>query len=200
MTGKDVSPETSANLLSTIEDRCRIPWLHGAVRLKLDVAVPVVAIPGGILLASVSLVWTIIVTIVLPLFLLLFHRAWTRNPGNRRTRVFYIWGLTSLIVTYYIFVLAIGFREILLWEALLESTLFVLTLYTLYHARKSPGVLKRSLLIEQQQLLLWRRQWKLQTMASEVTNGGWISLFYSFVFCFLPKSFSENRNVNLIVP
>lgn len=171
---KDISPEMSEKLLTTIEDRCRIPWLAGAIQIKLDIVLPILAVPGGILLASVSFFWTVIVTVVLPLLLLSFYRVWTQRLGHRRTSLFYIWGVTSLVVTFYIFVLAVTYREILLWEMLLETTLFMLTLYALYHARKSPGIVKRSL-IEKQQMLHLRRQWKFQTLAGNISNSGCVS-------------------------
>ncbi|KAK2190597.1 hypothetical protein NP493_75g09010 [Ridgeia piscesae] len=169
LTCKDVSPESSQKLIATIEDRCRLPWLYGAIQIKLDVVLPMLAVPSGLLLASVSLFWTVVAAVIFPTLLLLFYRVWTRQLRHRRSQLFYIWGVTSLVITYYIFLLVVSYREILAWEMLLESSLFMLTLCALYHARKSPGVMTQSL-VKKQQRQPWKNQWHFQPLDGNISR------------------------------
>ena len=171
LTCKDVSPESSQKLMATIEDRCRLPWLYGAIQIKMDVVLPMLAVPGGLLLASVSLFWTVVAAVIFPLLLMLFYRVWTRQLRHRRSQLFYIWGVTSLVVTYYIFLVVVSYREILAWEMLLESSLFMLTLSALYHARKSPGIMTQSL-VKKQQRQPWKNQWQFQPLDGNTSSNG----------------------------
>ena len=170
LTCKDVSPESSQKLMATVEDRCRLPWLYGAIQIKLDVVLPMLAVPSGLLLASVSLFWTVVTAVIFPPVLLLFYRVWTRQLRHRRSQLFYIWGVTSLVVTYYIFLVVVSYREILAWEMLLESSLFMLTLSTLYHARKTPGVMTQSL-VKKQQRQPWKNQWNFQPLDGNTSGN-----------------------------
>ena len=131
-------------MFSTIEDRCRLPWCggKGALRVPLDVAFPIVTIPFAMILASVGAFWTKFVLIGLPLLLLLFYRNWVRRHNRKRTQLFFVWGLMSVIQMYFTYVtVVIGFREVLLWETMLLTTMFGAMLFALFQVKKNPGVI-----------------------------------------------------------
>ena len=80
----------------------------------------------------------------MPTGLFLFYRAWMRKTNKTRTQVFYIWGVSSCCLMFFIFqMFVIPYREILLWENLLLSTMFGLMMYSLYFARGDPGNLPK---------------------------------------------------------
>ena len=113
--------------------------------MKLDIAVPATVIPGCILFSTLSFPCTVLGLTALPCLLFSFHRLWSKAPGRKRSRLFYTWGLLSTLMMFYTFeFIVVGFREILLWENLTLVTLFVFMMFALYHAKKDPGVLRRS--------------------------------------------------------
>lgn len=144
LTCKGVPVTTMDRLLNTLADRCRLPSLtgRGAVKVRIDVITPVVVIPCCLLFASLGPVATVISFLFMPVFVLLFYQVW-RRQGNRRTSFFFAWGLTSVICCYLVFqVLVVAFREVLLWEILLQFTSTALMLYMLYKTKGNPGFLR----------------------------------------------------------
>ena len=71
-----------------------------------------------------------------------FYRTWRRRRrGGRRTRVFFVFGMTSISVMYYTFItVVVAFREVFLWEILLLTTMFVAMIYFIIQARRDPGI------------------------------------------------------------
>jgi len=143
LTCRKVPPEVTERLCSTVEDRCRIPWKGGAIRLRPDIICPIILVPSSMLLASISPVWTIIAFSGMFSLLFIFYRAWRhRRLGGRRTRIFFVFGMTSISAMYYTFVtVVIGFREILLWEILVLSSMLAAMIYFLLRARRDPGII-----------------------------------------------------------
>ena len=134
-------------MCQTFADRLRIPTFmgKGAIRVHPDVAIPAVLVPMAILLATINQFFTVVMLIALPGSIILYYNIWLRQKTRKRTQVFYVWGFVSATLMYVIFAgVFCGFRKILLWEFLLESTLFGLLMYSLYLVRRSPGVIKRS--------------------------------------------------------
>ncbi|XP_041373295.1 palmitoyltransferase ZDHHC23-like [Gigantopelta aegis] len=141
LTCNSVSSSTMQRVVETLSDRCRIPWIDGkgAVKAKLDIVVPIVAIPLALMFATISVAATVATFICLPLFMLTFYRIW-RRLGNRQTSFFYVWALTSVIFSYFVFIsFVIPFREILLWENLILFSSFALMFYMLFKVKKNPG-------------------------------------------------------------
>lgn len=144
LTCQNIPDETVDKMFVTIEDRCRIPWFggEGAKQISLDVAFPVIVVPGGLLLATYGSRSTLFVFFCFPILLLAFYRNWLRRPYKPRTRLFMSWGLVSVVQLYYTYItVVVGFREILLWETMLLTTLFFGMLYMFYLVKKDPGVI-----------------------------------------------------------
>lgn len=144
LTCQSIPDETVDRMFVTIEDRCRIPWFggEGAKQISLDVAFPVIVVPGGLLLATNGSLSTLFVFLCFPVLLFAFYRNWSRRPHRPRTRLFLSWGLVSVVVLYYTYItVVVGFREVLLWETMLLTTLFFGMLYAFYQVKKDPGVI-----------------------------------------------------------
>lgn len=72
----------------------------------------------------------------------LYLQVW-RRQGHRRTPFFFAWGLTSVLFCYMVFqCLVVAFREVLLWEILLQLSSTAFLLYMLYQVKKNPGRLR----------------------------------------------------------
>jgi len=100
----------------------------------------------ALLFATLGPLVTKLVLIGLPCSLFWTHHTWTRRgPTRSRTRLFYVWALTSaaLIFSVYI-VVVVGFREVLLWETMIVTTMFGTTVSFLRCAKGNPGVVKRA--------------------------------------------------------
>lgn len=133
-------------MMLTITDRLRIPWCtgKGALHVPADVAVPMIAVPLALVLGTINIYFTAIMLTLMPLGILTFYQLWTRRQKKERTKLFYVWGLTSAHLIFYIFeIVVVPFREILLWENLAIITAFGLTMYALFLARKDPGIVRR---------------------------------------------------------
>ena len=114
------------------------------MKIKLDIVIPVLLVPSCLLLGTLSSFFTTVMMVFLPASLFLFYRLWMKRPEKNRTRIFYVWGLVSAFQMYLTFeFVVVAFHKVLLWENMLLSTLFFLTLYALYHAKKGPGYLRQ---------------------------------------------------------
>ncbi|XP_061184157.1 palmitoyltransferase ZDHHC23-like [Saccostrea echinata] len=145
ITCRQVPPETMERLFKTIEDRCRVPGIlgQGAIKLRLDVIVPVITIPVCLFLATIGPVMTAVMLTMMPIFLLWFYRMWKRNTKKDRTLFFYSWGLMSVVTIFVVFEsCVVGFREILLWEHLLLLTAMFLMLYNFVRTKLNTPYLK----------------------------------------------------------
>ncbi|XP_005096754.1 palmitoyltransferase ZDHHC23 [Aplysia californica] len=141
---ENIPQSTIDRLFDTVADRLRLPSClgHGAVKLKLDVAIPVVMVPTCLCLATLHPVMTVLVFLFMPLFLGGFHALWRRKSRDKRTSLFYVWGCTSVISSYVVFqCFVVAFREVLLWEILSVFTMMMLMFYFLYRAKKDPDQL-----------------------------------------------------------
>lgn len=144
LTCQGVPTSTMDRLLNTLADRCRLPSVtgRGAVKVRLDVVTPIIVVPSCLLFASLGPVATVMAFIFMPVFILVFYQVW-RRQGHRRTSFFFAWGLTSVITCYMVFqVLVVAFREVLLWEILLQFSSTALMFYMLYKAKGNPGILR----------------------------------------------------------
>ena len=144
---QNISPERVEDFFQVVEDRLRIPWFNGkgAMKVKSDLALPVVIVPLGLLVATINFYCTLLFLFCLPIAMLGFYQLWLRRPMKSRTKVFYYWGMTSVFCMYYLFEFAVvPFREILLLENMLVSSLFGLTMLCFYRCKKGPGVVTRT--------------------------------------------------------
>ena len=145
VTCRKIPPEVTRRLCSVVEDRCRIPWKGGAIRLRLDIIFPVLLVPCSLLLACISPIWTVISFTATFALLVAFYRIWRHHRvGSRRTRVFFVFGITSVLAMYYTFLAVIvGYRELFLWEILLMSAVLTAMVYYIFQARHNPGIIHR---------------------------------------------------------
>ncbi|XP_046376171.2 palmitoyltransferase ZDHHC23-like [Haliotis rufescens] len=144
ITCRPVSNSTMQQIVSTLVDRCRFPWCSGkgAVKIRMDTITPIVMVPVCLLIGTISFVATVAMLMFMPMFMLTFYVVWKRT-GNHQTQFFFLWGCTSVVFCFLIFIVCvIPFREILLWEILLLSTSVLLMFYYLSKVRRNPGRLK----------------------------------------------------------
>lgn len=129
----------------TIADRCRIPGLSGsgAIKVKVDVVVPIVTVPISLCLGTINFYMTILVLASMPIFMFLFYRSWRTQHNRVRTKFFYSWAMTSVLFTIFVYhALVLAFREVLLWEQMLLVTAIGLMFFCLTFVRRDPGIIK----------------------------------------------------------
>ena len=122
-------------LIDVISDRCRFPGVvgSGAIKVRLDLFLPIVVVPLSLAIATIGPITTFLVLTTMPLFMLFFYRNWRRNTKKTRSPFFFIWGLMSCFVLFVIFEAAvIPYREVLLWENVLLGTAGALMLNYMY--------------------------------------------------------------------
>lgn len=142
VTCHQIPDETVKKLCSTVEDRCRMPWRGGAVRMRLDIVLPASLVPCSVLIATLGPIWTFLAFLGLFSCLMLFFRFWLWRPVRRKTHGFFVFSLTSvfqLFITY--ITVVVGFREVLLWETLLLSTMFTISIFFLLRLRQNMGAI-----------------------------------------------------------
>lgn len=145
ITCRSVPAETMERFFKTLEDRCRVPGImgRGALKVRLDVVVPIIIIPVCLGMATWGPVMTILMLTLMPIFLLWFYRLWKRNTKKDKTLFFYSWGLMSVVVIFVVFEsCVVGFREILLWEHLLLLTAMFFMLYNFVITKLNTPYLK----------------------------------------------------------
>ncbi|XP_064617480.1 palmitoyltransferase ZDHHC23-like [Liolophura sinensis] len=145
ITCRPIPKQLSERMWRTIADRCRIPGLSGsgAIRVKIDVVVPIVTVPISLCLGTINFYMTIFVLASMPIFMFLFYRSWRTQHNRVRTKFFYAWAMTSVLFTiliYHAFVLS--FREVFLWEQMLLVTSIGIMFFALTFVRKDPGIIK----------------------------------------------------------
>lgn len=115
ITSRNISQQHKSGVMSTLQDRLRIPWRGGAKQIAFDAALPIFVIPTMMLLASISLWWTIFSFTTVSIFLALIFNFLIKTIPY--TKFFFVWTITSVVVLYIIFeFVVIPFLEILLEE------------------------------------------------------------------------------------
>lgn len=129
--GKKVPDENKTGLMNTMRDRLRVPWIGGARQLAFDSILPIFILPIMFLIASISLWWTVFAFSTIAMFLLLIFNFFIKTIP--RTKFFFVWTVTSIVLLYFIFeFVVIPFLEILVEENIALSILifgFVMCLY-----------------------------------------------------------------------
>lgn len=120
--------------MATIRDRLRIPWRGGAKQVAPDSILPVMLIPLTLIHSSLSFWRTIISFMALLIFLFFFSCHLTHAVP--KTKFFFAWTLTSLLVLYTIFeFIVIPFLQILVEENIFLSLLIIGFVTCLYLTR-----------------------------------------------------------------
>lgn len=117
--------------MATVQDRLRIPWRGGAKQVSFDAILPVIILPLMLLIASESLWWTVFSFTAVAVILVSLFKFFIRTIP--KTKFFFVWTVTSIIILYVIFeFIVIPLLEILLEENIVLSILFALFLLFLY--------------------------------------------------------------------
>lgn len=120
--------------MATIRDRLRIPWRGGAKQVAPDSILPIILIPLTLIHSSLSFWRTIISFIALLLFLFFFSYHLTHAVP--KTKFFFAWTITSLLVLYAIFeFVVIPFLQILVEENIFLTLLIIGFVTCLYLTR-----------------------------------------------------------------
>lgn len=61
-------------MLLTLQDRLRVPWPGGARRVPFTTILPLVLVPGILVVAACGLIWTCAMLVAVPAFLLYMGR------------------------------------------------------------------------------------------------------------------------------
>lgn len=138
-----MSPKHKSGMLATIQDRVRIPWRGGAKQLTPDIVMPNVILGIAFIVASLSLVWTIVVTIlVIVLINYLLHTLTSKIP---RTKFFFIWSCISVIILNLIFqLLVVPLLEILQIENIVVGLLTLGFIICIFMMKKKSALLQYS--------------------------------------------------------
>ncbi|CAG9834932.1 unnamed protein product [Diabrotica balteata] len=142
ITRQAVTEKNKQGLMMTVKDRFRIPWKGGAKQVAFDAILPVFILPTTLILASISLWWTIFAFTSVIIFLILISSFLIRTLPH--TKFFFIWTLTSLVILYVIFeFIVIPFLEILLEENIALSILIFGFLICVFIMKKRTKQLPR---------------------------------------------------------
>ena len=147
ITCRRIEDELYNKLFQTIADRTRIPWCSGkgAVKVDLDLVLPVILVPGCIMVSALHWSLTLICLPALPLFMLCHYRMWARNKHKQRTRLFLYWGLVSTWFMFIIFLVYVCKQPTVTnTQIILCVVLYALMYVALYHSKKDPGIIKPS--------------------------------------------------------
>ncbi|KAL1497822.1 hypothetical protein ABEB36_008716 [Hypothenemus hampei] len=129
--GQTIAEENKTRFQNTMRDRLRIPWIGGARQVAFDSVLPLMILPLMLLTASLSLWWTVFSFSTVGMFLLLIFNFFIKTIP--RTKFFFVWTITSIILLYFIFeFVVIPFLKILIEENVILSVLifaFIMCLY-----------------------------------------------------------------------
>lgn len=104
--GNSVPKEKCSLICQVIEDRIRVPWPNGARQVDIGIAIPPIVLLFSLHVASYQLVFTILVLVYLPIFVVIYYIYALRN--RKRTWFFVSWGLSSVTGIYILFMLRVS--------------------------------------------------------------------------------------------
>ncbi|XP_069691820.1 palmitoyltransferase ZDHHC23 isoform X1 [Periplaneta americana] len=123
-----------SNVMSTLQDRLRIPWRGGAKQISLDSALPLVVQPLLAYIAAQSVWCTAVVALVLLLCMFYLYSTFVRFLP--RTKFFFVWTLTSIVLLLLVFEFSVvPFLEIMPHENCILIGLVISSGICLYKVR-----------------------------------------------------------------
>lgn len=127
-------------VIDTVEDRCRIPYCGGALKLSLEACLPVLILLSLLCIGSSGFYYTLIcIPSYIPIILFLARLFSMRG----RTRIYVNTTYASTIILFIIFITIVtAFRKILLWEIMTLCTMAYFCLQSVRNVQKDPGYLK----------------------------------------------------------
>ncbi|XP_023933508.1 palmitoyltransferase ZDHHC23 isoform X1 [Lingula anatina] len=139
-----IPPDTLDDIYVTCEDRCRIPGLtgKGAIKIPLDVAFPTLTVPICLLIAAMHIYFTCIVIPLIPVLMFVFYHHWKRRTKRGRTRLFFTWGVNSVLFLTFLF-------DLILYQEFQVATVHAVVLHLilaamfvmLFLAKRDPGII-----------------------------------------------------------
>ncbi|XP_015250787.1 PREDICTED: palmitoyltransferase ZDHHC23 isoform X1 [Cyprinodon variegatus] len=135
-------PESLSHVTAVISDRIRVPWFWGGAR-KLDLSIipPLILLPGLLHLAALHILLGVLVLTALPGLVLWYYYFIHRKKGQ--TLFFLSLALFSLAYMYYLFIWEVFPRgDVGQFELAAVSSGVILTLLTLLHTRRDPGIVR----------------------------------------------------------
>lgn len=122
------------NIMSTFQDRLRIPWRGGAKQISIDSALPLFLLPVLVYVAAQSVWCTLLVLLIMLLSLCYLYSVFMRFLP--RTKFFFVWTLTSAVLLLLVFELSVvPFLEIMPQENCVLIGLVISSGICLYKVR-----------------------------------------------------------------
>jgi len=123
------------SIMSTFQDRLRIPWRGGAKQISIDSALPLVLLPVLVYVAAQSVRCTLLVLLITLLSLCYLYSVFMRFLP--RTKFFFVWTLTSAVLLLLVFELSVvPFLEIMPQENCVLIGLVISSAICLYKVCK----------------------------------------------------------------
>ena len=102
VSGGSVDRERVRRIIDTVEERLRIPWPGGALKIPLSSTLPVILVPSLLWLASLHFILVFIVFIViLPTLFLVTVRVIVKHKP--KTKFFLNWSKMTSLTLFYVY-------------------------------------------------------------------------------------------------
>ncbi|PSN49567.1 hypothetical protein C0J52_09748 [Blattella germanica] len=123
-----------SSIMSTFQDRLRIPWRGGAKQISIDSALPIFLQPLFAYIAAQSVWCTAVVSVFVLLSILYLYSIFVRFLP--RTKFFFVWTLTSAVLLLLVFEISVvPFLEIMPHENCILIGLVISSGVCLYKVR-----------------------------------------------------------------
>jgi len=148
VSGREVKSEMIREIIDVVEERLRLPWRGGAVRIPLGKVLPIIMLPSLLWVATLHpLMLVIVFLLMLPMLFLTVVRTVIKH--RPKTQFFLFWSYTSAAYLFYVYqVKCVGLfwglpKVISWWENLFMVTGSTLSL-VLYVRMKSESRRRRN--------------------------------------------------------
>ena len=102
VSGSDVKSDTVREILDVVEERMRIPWRGGAVKMPLSSILPVILIPSLLWMASLHFTLAgLVFLFILPSLFLIAVRVIVKHKP--KTKFFYNWSCVTVLYLFFIY-------------------------------------------------------------------------------------------------
>lgn len=104
--GNRVPRDKLNDISMVINDRIRIPWFNGALKVEYDAFIPVLFLAISLHFACYSFVFTVLALVYVPVFILIYYVYVLKQ--RKRTWFFVSWGLASLVGNFSLYLLNVA--------------------------------------------------------------------------------------------
>ncbi|XP_018324777.1 palmitoyltransferase ZDHHC23 [Agrilus planipennis] len=128
ISGKKIQASHKTAIMTTFQDRIRMPWPGGARRLSIETIIPCFALPLLILIATLSL-WNTVFSFFFMFLLLIIMK----KKFKHMKILFLRWTIISFLIIYLIFeLLVIPYLEILISENITVNVFVIIAVVAAY--------------------------------------------------------------------